>query len=192
MGITTNDFFENICSVIFSPKSFFERDDLTVSVRLALGTVVFIAILNKIAAGIFDKSIASVMFIPSIIWHIFITLILWFITALFFEYIAKIFDRGGNFNKLLFYTAFAPVPYILFAPLDLIKQSSDVFYILASVTEFFIYLWIIWLYALSLKKVYNLSNARALMMIFIPFISIFFAIYWIVCFFNKLWYIFSI
>ena len=41
MGITVNDFFENIYSVIFSPKAFFEREDITISIRLALVTVIF-------------------------------------------------------------------------------------------------------------------------------------------------------
>ena len=29
MGITTDDFFENIYSVIFSPKVFFDRNDIS-------------------------------------------------------------------------------------------------------------------------------------------------------------------
>ena len=46
MGITVNDFFENIYSVIFSPKAFFEREDITISIRLALVTVIFISLIK--------------------------------------------------------------------------------------------------------------------------------------------------
>ncbi len=191
MGITTNNFFENIYSVIFSPKSFFEREDITISIRLALATIIFISVINKLVAGIFDKSILNLMFIPSLIWHVILTIILWLLTALFFEYIAKIFDRSGNLNKLLFFTAFAPIPYIFYAPLNLIKHSGDLFYMISVMFEIIIYIWIICLYAMSLKTVYKITNARAFMMIFIPFISTFFAIYWMICFCSKIWYIFS-
>ena len=125
MGITVNDFFENIYSVIFSPKAFFEREDVTVSIRLAVVTVVFIALINKLTLGIFDGSILSLMFIFSLFYSIISTVFIWFLTALFFEYIARIFDRGKKLEKILFLTAFVPVPYIFFAPLNLIKQISD-------------------------------------------------------------------
>ena len=191
MGITTDNFFENIYSVIFSPKAFFEREDLTVSVRLALATLI-LAVISKIASGIFDGSIYNIMFIFSIIWSIISTIFLWFITALFFEYVAKIFDKGGNLQRILFYTAFAPIPYIFFAPLNLLKNFTSFGYLLAANIEFLLYLWIIFLYVLAIRAVYKISLSRSFMLIFLPFIASFFAIYWIICFCTKLWYIFSI
>ena len=192
MGITVNDFFENIYSVIFSPKAFFERDDLKISVRLALGTVVFIAILTKLSYGLFDNSILKITFIFSLIWHVLMTVLVWFLTALFFEYTAKIFGKDGNLNKLLFLTAFAPIPYIFFSPLNLLKNLGGTGYIISSFIEFFLYLWIIILYAYSLRATYNLTLSRSFMLIFLPFIASFFAMHWTVCFISKLWYIFSI
>ena len=192
MGITVNDFFENIYSVIFSPKAFFERDDLKISVRLALGTVVFIAILTKLSYGLFDNSILKITFIFSLIWHVLMTVLVWFLTALFFEYTAKIFGKDGNLNKLLFLTAFAPIPYIFFSPLNLLKNLGGTGYIISSFIEFFLYLCIIILYAYSLRATYNLTLSRSFMLIFLPFIASFFAMHWTVCFISKLWYIFSI
>ncbi len=192
MGITVNDFFENIYSVIFSPKAFFEREDITISIRLAVVTVVFIAIINKITLGIFDGSILNAMFIFSLLGSIILTVFLWFLTALFFEYIAKIFDRGKQLEKILFFTAFVPIPYIFFAPLNLMKQIGEVGYILGTIIEFLLYFWIIFLYALALRAVYNITISRAFMLIFLPFVASFFAINWMVCFVSKLWYIFSI
>ncbi len=192
MGITVNDFFENIYSVIFSPKAFFEREDITVSIRLAVVTVVFIALINKLTLGIFDGSILSVMFILSLLGSIISTVFIWFLTALFFEYIARIFDRGKKLEKILFLTAFVPVPYIFFAPLNLIKQIGEIGYIFATIIECVLYFWIIFLYALALRAVYNITISRAFMLIFLPFVASFFAINWMVCFVSKLWYIFSI
>ena len=192
MGITVNDFFENIYSVIFSPKAFFEREDITVSIRLAVVTVVFIALINKLTLGIFDGSILSLMFIFSLFYSIISTVFIWFLTALFFEYIARIFDRGKKLEKILFLTAFVPIPYIFFAPLNLIKQIGEIGYILATIIEFVLYFWIIFLYALALKAAYNITISRAYMLIFLPFVASYFAVYWLVCFISKLWYIFSI
>lgn len=192
MGITTNDFFENIYSVIFSPKAFFEREDLTISIRLAFATVVFISLIYNVTKGIFDSSIVNTSFIFLLVWKIIFAVITWFLTALLFEFIAKIFDKGGNIKKLLFLTAFAPIPYIFFAPLNLLKHAGTFSYTIASLVELFLYFWIIYLYSLALKSTYNISNARAFMLILIPFISAFFALFWSICFFNKLWYIFSV
>ncbi len=191
MGITTNDFFENIYSVIFSPKAFFEREDLTISVRLALFTVIFIALITQISYGIFDKSITNFLFVFGLIAHTILTIIIWFLTALFFEYIAKIFDRGNQLSKLLFLTAFAPIPYIFFPPLNLLKNMSRTGYILGSLIEFILYLWIIILYAYSLRAVYKITLSRSFMLIFLPFIASFFAMHWTISFIAKMMYIFS-
>ena len=192
MGITTNEFFENIYSVIFSPKAFYENKDIKISIRVALGTILFISILIKLTSSIFDGSIITLTFWSSMFFHIIVTIFLWFFTALFFEYCAKIFYRENNLSKILFYTAFAPVPYIFYAPLNLVKQAGLLGYFLGSIVEFLLYFWIIFLYAYSLRAAYNISLSRSFMLIFLPFVSFFFAIYWTVCFFIKMGYIFSI
>lgn len=192
MGITTDKYFENLYSVIFSPKAFLEREDLTISIRLAVTTVILITVLSKIATSIFDGSIANMWFVLSLIWSIICAIFLWFITGLFFEYTAKIFEKDGNLSKLLFYTSFAPVPYIFFAPLNLLKSVGTFGYFLGAYCEFFLYLWIIFLYVLALKSVYKITLARSFMLIFLPFLATFFAFNWMVGFFTKIWYIFSI
>ncbi len=192
MGITTDEFFENIYSSIFSPKAFYARKDLKFSVRLALGTVIMIAFISKFAASIFDGSITSKFFILFLIGHIIWTIILWFLTALFFEYTAKIFDKGDKLTEILFYTAFAPVPYIFYAPINIIKNMGDLGYILSVYLELIIYLWVIILYAYSLRAAYNITLSRAFMLIFLPIIASFFAFNWTMGFISKIWYIFTI
>ena len=192
MGITADEFFENIYSVIFSPKAFYENKDVKFSLRVAFGTILFVTFINRIAQAVLDGSVAMITFISSLIWHLVLICVVWFLTSLFFEYTAKIFSHGGNLSKILFYTAFAPIPYIFFAPLNLVKQAGTLGYILGTSVEFFIYIWIIILYAYSIRAAYNISLARAFMLIFLPFISAFFVIYWSICFFSKMGYIFSV
>lgn len=192
MGITFDDFFENIYSVIFSPKAFFERKDTIISVRLAFGNIIFVSLLFQLTSGILNGTVLKFSFIFTLILNILMTIFLWFLTTLFFEYIAKIFNRNEGLSKLLFYTSFAPIPYIFFAPLNIIKNIGDLGYIIGVTIEILLYFWIIVLYAYVLRTVYKITLSRAFMLISVPFISVFFAINWMVCFFSKMWYIFSI
>lgn len=192
MGITTEKYFENIYNVIFAPRQFFGKEDLAVSVRLAVFTITMVAAVTKITSGVFEGSIINPGFILSLIWSILCCIFLWFITALFFEYISKIFNRNAGLSKILFYTSFAPIPYIFFAPLNLMKNFGNIGYFFGAYCEFFLYFWIIYLYVLALSSVYKITLSRSFMLILLPFIASFFAIYWIIGFFSKIWYIFSI
>lgn len=190
MGITINNFFENIYNVIFSPKEFFSSENIIKSTRLAAGTIIFISAYMTIVTSIFSGDLSFSLFL-TVPFGILITMLMWFLTGLFFEYCAKIFDRGGQLKKILFYTAFAGIPYIFFAPLELVKTLGQTGYFFASTIEFLLYLWIIILYVLALRAVYKITLARAFMLIFLPFVAEIFAIYWIMSFNNKIWYIFS-
>ncbi len=193
MGITTDNFFENIYRVIFTPKSFFYNEDSCISVRLAVGIVIFITAFSKTAQHVFNSDIASVpWFLISLVTSIIFVLFIWFITALFFEYTAKIFEKDGKLNKILFYTSYAMVPYLFFAPLNLLKNIGLYGYILGSTFEFLLYFWIVFLYALALSAVYKISISRGFMLIFLPLCALFFSVYWIICFCTKICYIFSI
>ena len=193
MGITTDNFFENIYKLIFTPKSFFNNENCCISVRLAVCIVIFVTVFTKTASAVFSSSINSwFWFLFSIFVSVIAVLFVWFITALFFEYVAKIFDRNGSLNKLLFYSAYALIPYIFFAPLNLLKNIGVYGYILGSTMEFLLYLWIIFLFALALSAVYKITISRGFMLIFLPICALFFSVYWIICFFTKICYIFSI
>ncbi len=193
MGITVDDFFENIYNVIFSPKDFFENGNIKKSIRVAIATVLLVYAINKISEGILSGKIYDCSYIASFILGLMGSVFLWFITSLFFEYCAKIFmQRDNSLEDILFYTAFAPMPYIFFAPLNFVKQIGNYGYIFVSIIEFLLYLWIIVLYAYAIRAAYKISFARSFMLILLPFISGFFAIYWLVCFFIKLGFIFSL
>ena len=192
MGITTEEFFQNVYKVMFSPKDFFENENMIVSVRLAVCVIFAMTAINKLAFAIADNSINGWTFIFSLIWSVIFSVLMWFIIALFFEYMAKIFDKGGQLPKLLYLSAFASIPTLFFAPLNLLKQIGELGYILSVVFGCFLYCWIVILYAYAVKNTYRITLARAFMLIFLPMISSILAIYQIVGFYHKMWYIFSI
>lgn len=193
MGITSKEYFENIYEVIFTPLDFFKRKDLTVSIRQAAGTIVWVSLFTILGKEIGSGEIFNNVYISFLlIFKIILILVAWALTGLFLEYIAKIFSRDCGLNNILFNTSFAMVPYIFFAPLDILKHSGDTGYTIGAIAEMFLYLWIIVLYALAIKKSYDISIARSFMMILLPFIGTFFAISWAIGFITKMVYINSI
>ena len=192
MGITTENFFENIYQVIFTPKEFFEKEEQTISIRLALCTIISITIFTQISKAILNSELTNWFFIFSLIGSIIGSILIWFLSGLFFEFIAKIFNQEGKLQQILCLFAYAQVPIIFFAPLNLMKKIGDLGYLLSTNAEVLLYFWIIALYALSLKNTYKLTYARAFMLIFLPFISTFLALYWLGCFLFNIGYIFSI
>lgn len=192
MGITLDKYFENIHSVIFSPKAFFERENENYSVRLAIATIILITAITKTTTSIFNENITNQFFVLSLLWSVICAVFFWFITAVFFEYTAKIFNKEGNLTKVLYYTSYAPIPYIFFAPLSLIKEIGLFGYFIGTYTQFFLAIWIVFLYALAISNSYKISIARSFMLIFLPFIASIFASAWTIGFFKKLWYIFSL
>ena len=80
MGITADNFFENIYSVIFSPKEFFENKEIKISLRLALFNVLFIALFSKISSGILYGNIFNMKFLFGVISSLFFSVVFWFLT----------------------------------------------------------------------------------------------------------------
>ncbi len=192
MGITTEDFFQNVYNVMFSPKNFFESENTNSSIRLAVCVIAAMTAINKFAFAVAGNSVNGWTFLFSLIWGVIFSVLMWFIIALFFEYMAKIFDRGGHLAKLLYLSAFATIPTLFFAPLNLLKQMGELGYVLSVILGCLLYFWIVILYAYAVKNTYQITLARAFMLIFLPLISSILAIYQIVGFYHKMWYIFSI
>lgn len=191
MGITQKEYFENIYELIFTPFDFFKREDIVISVRQSAITVAWVSLFSIIGQAIADKSF-SLFFGASLIFQVGFIIIAWLLTGLFFEYIAKIYAKETGVPKILFYTSFAMIPYIFFAPLNVLKQSGEIGFTIGALLQMFIYCWIIFLYALAIKKTYDISIARAFMLIILPFIGTLFAIGWAIGFCVKLGYINSI
>lgn len=192
MGIKTDEFFENIYSVIFSPKEFFENKDIKISLRVALFNILFITIFANSVVSVLQGKFFRLDFIFEIILLSISAVIFWLISGLYLEYIAKIYSKNVGFTKILFYLSFIPVPYIFLAPLSLFLLSGNVFHIIALFLQCVLFFWIIFLCVYCLKVVYETTLSRAFMLIFLPFISTLFFIYLSVCLSSNFRYIFSI
>ena len=119
-------------------------------------------------------------------------LFVWVISAIFFDYIAKIFGNGGKIRSLLNLSSYSLLPYIFMAPFEILKNSSKIGYFFGTKLQILLLVWVIILYAKSLANTYNLSKSSSIMLVFIPTIAIGFAFIWLIGTFFNIGYIYTV
>lgn len=119
-------------------------------------------------------------------------LFVWAISAIFFDFIAKIFGNGGKIRHLLNLSAYTLLPYIFMAPFEILKNSSKIGYFFGTKLEILLLVWVIILYTKSLANTYNLSKSSSIMLVFIPTIAIGFAFIWLIGTCFNIGYIYTV
>ncbi|MDD3237011.1 MAG: Yip1 family protein [Candidatus Gastranaerophilales bacterium] len=188
------EYFKNIYCVLCEPnKAFEELNKINMSSSQAAFTIIWVNIFLYSLKYIWSQHIlVAFMYIVTLFFYLISVLIGWLMLGVFFEYIAKIFDKSGNLKKLLYLSSYAVLPWIFLAPLELLKRSSDIGYFLGVILELIIYFWTMFLYAKSLEITYNLKFTRAVMLIFLPTVVMLYSIFWTIGFITKLGYIFTV
>lgn len=119
-------------------------------------------------------------------------LFVWVMSAIFFDFIAKVFAKGGRVKNLLNLTAYTLLPYIFMPTFEILKNSSKIGYFLGTKLEILLLVWVIILYTKSLANTYNLSKSSSIMLVFIPSIAIGFAFIWLIGTFFNIGYIYTV
>ncbi|MBQ2644376.1 YIP1 family protein [bacterium] len=132
------------------------------------------------------------LFITTSFGYIFSIYFFWIVTGLFFEFVAKIFGKSGKIRKLLMLSSYCLLPYIFFAPLEIMKKFSDMGYFLGTKIEFLLFLWVIILYSKVLVKTYDLQKTSSYLLIFLPFVAFIFGFIWLIGSLFNLGYIYSV
>lgn len=131
-------------------------------------------------------------FLPKLVMSCLGGVILWYIVGGFFEFIASISHKSGKLKQIMCCFAYALLPIILFAPIQLLKPIGQTGYFLAVLFEIILYFWSVYLMAKAIEITYNLTFSRAVMIIFLPIICSFISIFWLIEFFSKMIYIFKL
>lgn len=186
------DLLENIYKVIVSPTYAFEDIKKEGNLFGALVIVVFISFFLHVlrfehTGNIINFGLCLFTLQFSIVFALFV----WLITALFFEFLAKVFDKSGNLRAFLKLSAYALVPAIFIAPVSIIKTLGFAGYFFGVLGELLIYLWIVYLTLKALQISYNLKFSRVLFLIAVPFVSWFMLFFWLIGFFADMNYIFK-
>lgn len=131
-------------------------------------------------------------FLAKMVMSLFGVLFVWFVSALFFDFVAKIFLKKSNLSTLLVLSGYSLLPYLLIAPFELMKKFSDIGYFFGTKLEILLFFWVIIIYAHALAKTYNLEKTSSYMFVFLPLISLFFAFIWLIGSAFNLGYIYSV
>ncbi len=186
-----NKYFENLYKVLFE----FNFDDISPErpiykpMLTLIWTSLFIYLPNhNLPSGLTE----DMLFIGGIGIYLIGILFVWMMSAIFFDFIAKIFNRGGNIRQLLTFSAYTLLPYIFVAPFEILKKSSDIGYFLGTKFEILLLLWVIILYVKTLAKTYNLTKASSIMLVFLPSLTIGLALIWLIGTCFNMGYIYTV
>ncbi len=135
---------------------------------------------------------ANCLYITNIYTYVINTIIIWIFSAIFFDMVAKIFNRGGKIKELLNKTGYTLLPLMFIAPFNLVKTSSELGYFFGTKMEILLLVWVIVLYAKVIEKTYDLTKTSSYLLIFLPTIAIGFAIIWLIGTFTNIGYIYTV
>ena len=188
-----NKYFENLYKVLFEPNTAFDnlKEDtpMSVAVMTVIWTNVFLYVAKHFVSGGFGSEF---MYFVKLIFTVLFVLLFWFMTALFFEFTAKAYGKSGQLRTLLTLSAYSFLPYIFIAPCELFKKFSQTGYFWGTKIEILLFVWVIFLYALSLKKTYDLKKSSHFVLIFLPLASFVFSLMWLIGSAFNLGYIYSV
>ena len=177
-------FLENIYGILFEPQKTIEKIIDTQPVWQAFSIIAALSLASAILgqkigfAGVYD----FIFFFGNVAAIFISSLIIWFSLAGFFEITARIFGDENNFKKLLSLMGFALLPWILTAPLILIKINLPLI-IISIILEILVWIWSIILVFLSVKQLYKLSIKKTLLFFAMPVLGTIVTINWISQFF---------
>ena len=178
------DFLENFYGVLFSPDVAFDKLKENPPLFQGFLIVIFVSLLNPLLHFNQDSEVGWLIF--NIFGSITSGIISWLFFASFLEILASVFKQSGKMRMFLTLSAFALIPWILRAPVQLFKAAGipgSVFSVLLGLAIWF---WAIYLFIMAIIKSYELSLSRALVLTVTIFLAGFLAFNWTGGFFSTL------
>jgi len=180
-----SNFLENFYGTLFTPDKTFDEMKNSPNPVHGIFIVVFVSILNLLL-NFKPVSSGYLWLTLGIFYSAFSGIFSWLFFALFLELIAKIFKQSGKFHSFLMLSAFALLPWIFLAPVELLKTGSGFENFIAVIFGLAIWLWTTVLMFTAVIKTYNLSFSRTLAFFAVPFAGFVLAFNWIIGFFATL------
>lgn len=185
------DYISNLYKVLFEFDFSGIKDSTTMprAVLTILWTSLFLFVVKNINLGGFW---GDFKFLSGMIFYLIGMYFVWFFTAIFFEFVMKIFGKAGKIRTLLTLSSYCLLPYIFIAPFELMKKFSDLGYFFGTKFELLLFFWVILLYARSLKETYDIENSSSYMLVFLPFVTFVFSLMWVIGSIFNLGYIYNV
>ncbi len=182
-----SNFLDNFYGILFNPRETFDR--LKESPSLMQGVLIIVAIsaLGAILKFELFSGIESLFFLGfSIFAAVIGGVISWFFFAAFLDILASIFKWPGRMKIFLTLSAFALVPWLFLAPLELLKNGGVIGAMFGIILGLLVWLWVVILIFTAVHKAYDLSFGRTLSILIIPFFGGIIAFHWFIGFFSTL------
>jgi len=182
-----NDFMQLIYGVLFCPtktfRAFEEASGLKLPILVICIVSLFIYAWEKTYLGFnfFDLFLTMCTLLFS-----------WLLFAFFVDLLAKIFRCESFYKKLLSATAYSFLPWIFLAPINLLKNSCDIFQGLGEILLLVVWIWTIALQVIAISEIYKIKKTYSILIFLLPFLGFIIYIAWVVDFFRKITEIFVI
>ncbi|MDD3151055.1 MAG: YIP1 family protein [Candidatus Gastranaerophilales bacterium] len=180
-------FGENIYNTFFNSDEGFDKLKEEKPFYQAVLIVIFISILDPLVKLNPVEHSSLVLFGFSLLSTAIGGIISWLFFGFFVEIMASIFGKSGNIRTFLILSAFALLPWIFLAPIELLKNNPSI------VTGFFGILFglIVWLrtvmlFLRAIAKTYETTVRKTLYFVLIPFIGSIIYFHWFIGFFTTL------
>ena len=173
-------FLENIYGILFEPQQTMDKIIETKPIWQAFSIIVILSLASAVLSHKqgFSTTYDILFFVGNIAAVFVSSLIIWITLTGFFEVTARVFSDENRFKPLLCLMGFSLLPWILTAPLLLLKVNLPLI-ITSTILEIAVWTWSIALIFLSIKKLYNLSTKKTWMFFAIPALGTIVAINWI-------------
>jgi len=188
-----SNFLDNVYGTLFCPDETFEKMRENPPIFQGFLIVILISILKPLLdLDLGDEKLGLLWFGVNMFNSIFFGVSSWLSFAFFLELVASIFGQAGKIKTFLTLFAFALMPWIFAAPIELFKIDGAFTKIIAMFLGLFIWLWVIVLVIVAIIKSYQLSFGRTLALIIVPFLGSFLVLYWFIGFFSTLFQILKV
>lgn len=178
------DFLENFYGVLFLPDAAFDKLKENPPLFQGFLIVIFVSLLNPVLHFNQDSGIGWLIF--NIFGSITSGIISWLFFASFLEILASIFKQSGKMRIFLTLSAFALIPWILRAPVELFKAAGMPGKVFSIILGLAIWFWAVYLFIMAIIKSYELSLSKALVLGATIFLAGLLAFNWIAGFFSTL------
>lgn len=170
--------------IIFKPFDFFEDIQSPGMIRIRQAIVLVLCAYIARIISIYSLGFAyetreayQISILQEAIW----ILVPWLTWCIAHWAVSAILDGEGKFKEIVYGSAFALVPYIVFIiPVTLLSQilALDESGMINFFT-FVIYAWVIWLFILKVKILHNFDLPKTLFIAFLSIVAVF--ILWFIC-----------
>ncbi|MEI7473688.1 MAG: Yip1 family protein [bacterium] len=180
------NFLENIYGSIVEPIKTFDRLKEEKPYLQALIIVIVISLLSPVFNNMLavDKQSFGELLGFSIL-SVIAGLFNWLAFAGFMELFSFIFNQNGKFKEMLTLSGFALIPWILLAPVFLLKQAGTFFEGIGILLALCVFIWAIFLFFLSVAKSYGLTALRCIVFALIPLIASIIQLHWFIYFIQN-------